>query len=145
MDTKLNRLNQELKFFDKDLLAKRESDGRINIYRKRVRFETYDCGRFKLRVTKVEPLYILALTDNWTPKGKTVDVGIEPVMAKLREMDCWNRVRFYEEFKSERDRQEESVARERRGLMEDVASDLRKPFSKAFDTYSVSSTINKGK
>lgn len=137
------RLNRELRFFDRELIARRESDRRINIYRKRTLFDVYDCGSFNLRVTKVEPVYILALTDTWTPQGKPVDRGIEPVMAKLREMDCWNRTSFYDEFKKDRDRTEDSRARERRGIIEDTASELRKPFAKAFDTYSVSSLTSK--
>lgn len=79
----------------------------------------------------------MALTHNWQKAGTPVDWGLEPISARLREMDLHNRdiaselIRGYEKDDSLRDKR-------RRSKDEDFLREFRPQFARAFNDVNTS-------
>ena len=93
MSWRAKRLTDEVKTYDPDLCVKYFSEGQyFAVYRKKnywVSFSMPD-GTLLHSSLRVEDL-VLPLTNNWLVTGYSVDWGIEPLMAKLKETDGWRR------------------------------------------------------
>jgi hypothetical protein len=131
MDWKLERLNNEVKSYWRDLYAIRTSSGMLQIYKRGVRWETFTFEGRTLHYSRPNPQFILALTDTWTLTGKPVDWGIEPTMSRIREMDSWRDDRIYEDLVKERERAKANKDRAYRNEIRARAYDLRKDFARA--------------
>lgn len=72
MDSRVRDLNRELKSFDRKYFAKRNDSGKIFIAKKET-FALYSPVSF-----------CFALTDDWSGHGRPRDIGIVPILHKLR-------------------------------------------------------------
>jgi hypothetical protein len=141
----IQRLNQELRFYDRELHAKDDGD-RVNVYRYRKAYDKHEIhGGAVVFVLKKQSEYVMSLTDNWALSGRPVLRGIEQVMSRIREIDSHNRSDWFEEFKREREIIDQSIERKQKSDCEAIASETRTEFKKAFNDYNVSSLAPKRK
>lgn len=113
-------LNENLKRFDSKLFVKKESSGAIHLY------------RHSSLGSHSPANYIMALTHDWTADGRSVEWGIEVILARLKAMDLWrdNRTMVDELLES----YEKNKASERRAFRNNVEAflyDFRRDFAKA--------------
>jgi hypothetical protein len=139
MDERVRALTREVKKLDAKLYAYRASNGMIQIHREGDRLEASDFNQSAPELARLNPQFILALTDTWTLQGQPVEWGLEPVLTRLREMDSWNSGFSYEAFTKERDRRNQDKERVKRNNIRAIASDLRKDFAKATNDINTSS------
>lgn len=147
------QITRALKAFDKTLFAKRV---KVKLRRKDYDEEIhkdpfiYEDQMQILRKTKMYDLawldrsiYLLssrerhdlvfALTDNWNITGTPVDWGIEPIMARIKAMDMWNRgLRdIIDTMDKETEKVEESKERNMKNNVESFLYDFKSEFAKA--------------
>jgi hypothetical protein len=138
------RLNQELKFFDRELFAR--CDGAmINIYRYRKTYVKHDLDSgAALFVVDCQPLYVMSLSTDWTLKGVPVAWGIEPIMQRLKEIDGQNRD-VYASIMEQREKTEKSEKRALDNRLEDIGRETRNDMKRAWNDYNVSQLAPKRK
>lgn len=137
-DAKTRSLTRALKKYDSDLFADR-SDDLIGVYRRTIHWQSYDYLGALLHFSRPSLDPVLFLTDNWKINGRPVEWGIEPIMDRIRELDCWNKDRFYEEFVAERERLSNNKKRAFKNEVKARAADMRKDFAKAVNDINTSS------
>lgn len=79
------------------------------------------------------PHHIFSLTDDWTPKGKPVEWGSEPILAHLRAIDLWNSGVGVDEVLEHNEKVDEARDRARINNTEAFLRDFRRQFARATD------------
>lgn len=130
MDARLNTINYHLRKYDPELYASWNND-KFTIYRKSYRWDTYWIGNDRLSVLRQQPLYIISLTDNWKPDGKSVEWGIEPMLDCLKSQDMWRNPNLFNEMVEGRERRERYREQSKRNDIRARAADLRRDFARA--------------
>ncbi len=82
-------------------------------------------------LARLNPQFILALTDTWTLQGQPVEWGLEPLAWKLREMDSWRSDQEIKGMRQERERLKGIQANSKRNDLRAQAADMRKDFARA--------------
>ncbi len=131
------RLNSELKFFDRELFARKSTDGSVMIFRKGTQWENFDFEGGRLHYAKPSPYHVLSLTHNWSANGRPVHWGIEPVLGRLREIDNHNRD-VLAAIWEENEQREHMRKRAKSNDMKAAAYDLRRDFARAFNDVNTS-------
>lgn len=126
------RITRHLRKYDKDLIARVETD-KICIFQKRKRFVEYDFEGMRLFYLTPYYDYVFSLTDNWALSGNSVPWGIEVILARLRAIDLLQDPKFLEAIENDNQKVDERDARRRRNNAEAFARDMRRSFAKAFD------------
>ena len=137
-DSRTRILTEHLKKIDSKLYATRCSDGRIDVYRKAKRFIPFEYEDKKFLYSVDQPNFILALTDNWSVRGKPVEWGIDPLIHRMQEIDAWNKGLTAEDFIKDYEKADESRARARMNSHEAFLKDARPAFKKAFNDINTS-------
>lgn len=127
MDYRLKRINSEVKSYDKHLFAVKLPNGQIQVHRRMDSLEMFGFGIGGDN----SPTFVLAVTHDFTAGGFSVDLGLEPLMERIREMDSWNKESLYRDLCARRDRQEEDRKRMRQNENRAIASELQRDFAKA--------------
>lgn len=83
--------------------------------------------------SRPEEHFILALTHDWTLKGKPVDWGIEPLMNRIKDMDAWRDDTYYEKIMEDRELQSKLKKRRFKNNLKALAYDSRRDIAKASD------------
>jgi len=118
MDGRTRSVNRVVQGYDKDLVAQRERNGAIHIYRK--------TGRSS------DPLvFITALTDTWTASGKPVEWGLEVVRNRLIAHDLWKDETVVDRLEKEQMAAQESAERDRMNSIEAFLYEFRRSFARA--------------
>lgn len=128
-------LTRHLKAYDRMLFAKKY-DGVIHVFRKTVRYEACAWNGGTLLYTKDDRAHVLSLTKDWTVNGQSVDWGVEPVMARLKEIDGWNKQLFDEMLENHR-KVDEGKDKAFKSQNEDFLKDFRREFAKAYNGFNV--------
>lgn len=115
----VRHITKIVKAFDSELRAECLKPPRIDIYR-----------QSKLG----PPHYIFSLTDDWSPKGRPVEWGTEPILAHLRAIDLWNSGVGIEEVIEHNEQVDESKDRARLNNIEAFLKDWRRQFAKTTDS-----------
>jgi hypothetical protein len=127
---RIESINSKIKAHDSLLFCKRNQEGKLCIYRKSQTAERYnlDDGAVLINLRST-PYLVFAITHNWKESGYDVDWGIEPILARLKAHDLWNRDLASEVIEREEKNQ---ASRDRAGknMMEDFARDLYPVFKK---------------
>lgn len=107
-------------------------EGKLCVMRKSNRVETYDIEGKVVHFVRPASDFVFALTHNWKKTGYDVDWGIEPVMARLKAIDLWNRdlVADIEKQEELRDKETES---KRKHDTESFLYEFRDNFKKTFN------------
>lgn len=138
LDWQVNRINSELRHYDRTLFCHRTARGAILVLRKADRLDASDYNQTLPDLVSLNPQFIFALTDDWTANGHPVERGIEPLMERLRAMDLWNKTDVLDSLKKNRETEE---ARSRQSFRNDIgakAADLRRDFAKATNDFNTS-------
>ena len=139
MTYRARRITKALQIYDYMLYAK-EDNSAIRIYRK--------CTEFRLEQIDVNiPVWnmvrndhlVMSLTDTWGVRGKPVDWGIEPIMARIKALDLWNNDNLSTQFFKDEEKDKESRERDFRNNTEAFLYDFRSQFAKATNDVNTSS------
>lgn len=147
MDWTLRRINAALKGYDRALYAVQPKiGGLITILRRSVKLVplALEPG-VTLWASVPNDFQILPLTHDWSARGRPVEWGILPLMAKIRAMDAWNDSHdggVIKRLEREEQREEESNRRSVRTLHENLAYESHRHFREAFKDINTA-TLNK--
>jgi len=140
-----DRITRELKNHDSLLYCDWGKAGRLCVFRKSTRWESYRLDEDAvLSVARSTPHLIFALTDTWNERGEPKDWGIEPILARIKAIDLWNRD-LAEEIIQGAEKDLETAARDRRNTTESFLLDFRKQFAKSFDDVNTANMSKKDK
>jgi len=131
MNYRARRLTHFLKTHDPELYA-RDDGQSIKVYRrcKEFRLESLGYETPVLNLVRNDHL-VMSLTDTWGVKGKRVDWGIEPVMARIKALDLWNSNNLADQFFKEEEEHEKQKAKDFSNNVESFLYDFRSQFKKA--------------
>ena len=120
MAYKLMRLQHHVKEYDTKLFVRELENGMTAIYR-------------EAKNPAVEPPhFILPLTEDWSTRTKAVEWGIEPLLARLREIDGHAREDIIRVLEEQYDKKQRQKKKEIRNQAEAFFTDHRSEFKKAF-------------
>jgi hypothetical protein len=142
MDSRVRILTKHLKKYDSDLFAERLDNGVIQISRHKNYWIPFQYEGKKYLYAKSVPHYVTVLTDTWLVTGKPRDWGIEPLMARIRDMDGYRNDTMLDQVRAVRERNEADKLRGMRNDFRAIAADMRKDFAKATSDINTS-TVNK--
>lgn len=119
MGSRIKKLNQALKTYDRSLYAKVDDRGVTCVYRRSLKSFSLD----------PQTHLIIPLTDTWKFNGNPVEWGVEPLMTQIRSMDTW-KSEFHDSMFKNRKIEEESKERDQKNQIRDLAGEIRKDFAK---------------
>lgn len=125
MTTRTQRLTEVVRTYDPRLFVQPGTDGKSYLIRKNWRYETYEFNGGVLRCVRDDPQTVFALTEDWSPKGKAVDWGIEPLIARIREIDGHRSNEINERIEAAYHLREEAKAKDFGNKTEAFAYELR--------------------
>ena len=126
---RLQRLTTVVKSYDRKLYVDL-IQGKPCVCRETVNPEVFDVDGTTVVNFNKSPYLVFPLTDNWNMTGTPVEWGIEPILARLKAMDLWNRdiakdlIESYEKKSEEKDR-------DRRNNTESFLYEFRSQFAHA--------------
>lgn len=126
-----SRLTRALQTHDRELYCAKDKNGVMGVYRRGHRWVTDRLGSSVIGVLTFSPHFIFALTDNWRTNGKPVDWGIEPVLARIKALDLWNRD-IASEVIEQNEKIDESNKRDLSNSIESFCYEFRDHFKRAF-------------
>lgn len=133
-----DRITSALKKHDSELYCVEHMEGKLCVMRKSHRWETYSLDEDStLQYLRASPFFIFALTDNWKLTGNPVDRGIEPIMARIKAIDLWNRD-LASEIIDQTEKEYAEKDRDRNNKVESFLYDFRSQFKKTFSDVNVS-------
>lgn len=135
-------IEREIRKYDDLLYCEKSRDGKLCIYRKGRRIESYDLDGTALHVVLDDPYLVLALTDTWNLNGEPRDWGVMPILQRLQMIDCWKRDLAKESIESV-ERANSSDNRAADNHIESYLKDIRKSFARATDDIVTGSLNNK--
>ncbi len=135
------RITEVIKAYDSKLFCKSE-DGKLCIYRKSQRIESYDLNGTLYHFVRPSCFWILSLTHNWRMDGDPADWGIEPIMKKLKMGDLWHRDLASEVIRQE-EKHLESTQRHLDNESEAFLKDYRRKFARTFNDVRVANMAKK--
>jgi hypothetical protein len=133
------RITWEVQKHDPKLYCGESHNGQLWIFREGYSYREYDVDGVTLHALEPCPYYIMALTDNWSQSGQSVDWGLEPIMARLRSIDGWSRDVYEEDIYQQKERSKEKSERHFANETEAFLKEFRPQFAKAFDGINTSS------
>lgn len=139
MFTRVSRINEVVKKYDRRLYAIQIPQGMIQIHRQADRMEASDFNQEIPETAHLFPQFIFALTDTWKLQGQPVDWGIEPIRQKLRQLDSWRDDSHYARIVENRDRIARDKDRMHKNELRATALDMRRDFAKATNDINTSS------
>lgn len=137
----LRTINRELKFFDRKLYADKTADGKVQIFREGVQWDSIPFENSVLWYSRPQPYYILSLTHNWAQQGKPVEWGLEPLLMRLREIDD-HRIDVLGKIHEENEKRAQLARRSKHNEYKAAAADSRRDFARAVNDINTS-TLNK--
>jgi hypothetical protein len=136
------RITSYIKRHDPLLFCEKSKDGKLCIYRKSQRIESYDIDGTIVHFVLPAPYLVLALTDTWNLSGVSKDWGIEPIMNRLRMSDLWTRDVAKESMESV-EKANASKDRAIENHIESYLKDIRKDFAHVTNDIVTGSLNNK--
>ena len=147
MRNRLATITKEVKKYDKELYCDLLPSGIPAILRRTNRAELYDLSddeeKSTLVVFKDSPHLVFPLTDDWSSRGRMVDWGIEPIMARLKAMDLWANKSFMEDLILSYEKADADRAKDQRNNIESFFYDMRSQFKKDWSDINASGVAKK--
>lgn len=125
-------LTNKLRRYDKDLFALRNGS-QIHICRKIKTFEPVQCEGYHILSSKDGFQFIFALTNNWSISGRPVEIGIDPIINRLKAMDLWSNPDFLKDFETQMEVTEQAKRRDFKNTTESFLYDFHRDFKKTFN------------
>lgn len=140
------RITEYVKQHDYKLFCDKDHrTGTYCIFRKTIKFETYDVDGTTISFALPDRHMVTALTDNWNINGVPVDWGLLPIMDRIRRIDLWNNEVMVQKMISEYEKADEDKRKTRMDKHEDQAEMFRHDFKKSFGDHIVGNLIDKDK
>lgn len=140
------RITEYIRNHDDKLICKMDAiAGTLCIYRKTLKFETYDIDGERVTFSLPDLHFVTALTDNWNRNGKPVDWGLLPIMDRIRRIDLWQNEVMVQKMISEYEKADEDERKKRMDRHEAQADVFRHDFQKSFGDHVVGNLIDKDK
>ena len=138
-------ITKELKRYDPKLFCDELQEGKLAVFRKSNRVESYimDDGSV-LGFYRPAPFMIFCLTHNWLPSGEPVEWGVLPILKRLRDGDLWHRDVAGDIEKNE-ERIKEANERDLKNQTESFLYDFRDQFKKTFNEVNTANLNKKPK
>ncbi len=125
-----NAVTEFVKRYDSKLYCE-SSGGKLCIYRKGQRIESYDMDGVKLVIVRPAPYLIFALTEDWTINTPPRDWGLLPIREKLVFGDLWNNRDVAQELLDAEEERKRSSDRAVDNHIESYLKDNRREFARA--------------
>jgi hypothetical protein len=138
-----SRITVEVQKHDPKLYCAKNTEGTLCVFRRSVRFEAYDVGDELMIYTRPAPHFVFALTNTWKTNGKPVDWGLEPIAARLKAIDLWNRPTLVDDLIESYEKDDKAMERELDNSIESFLLDFRKQFARTFDDVNTGSMNKK--
>lgn len=123
-------ITKAIKSHDRELYCEKNREGKLCVYRKGSRIESYDVNGHVIDFVRPAPNFVFALTDNWRTTGIPVEWGIVPILERLKAIDLWNRDLAGECIQSTI-KEIESRDRARKNSTESFLMEFRRQFARA--------------
>lgn len=136
------RISRVVKTYDPELYCERSEVGKLCVFRRSSRIETYFIDGQSIQFVRPAPFFVFALTHNWKMDGVSVDWGIEPILARLNAIDLWKRDLAEESIKNV-EADYESKERDLKNSVESFLYEFRSQFKKTFNDVNTASLAKK--
>ncbi len=136
-----HRLTQVVKEYDPKLFVKSDETGKMHLIRKTTRMERISFNGQSVLCSRPDYQSIFSLTDNWLSSGTAVDWGIEPIMARIREIDSHRSGEILDRINAAADEVAVEKKREVDRKSDRIAREMLDPIRKDFADYNMSSRI----
>lgn len=133
MDFELFRLQSLAQRFDKDLIARRNIDGVLQVCQLVRRWEVIDLEGEMVLYPRNIPTLVFSLTDNWSTNGTPVSWGYEPLYNKFRQIALDRRDEAFRELEEMNEKVRQSKDRDFKNRVEDAAYEACDVFKKTFN------------
>jgi hypothetical protein len=124
-------LTHYVKWIDKDLFVQKQGEIHV-VCRNSVSWESFEFDGKKLLCSRRVPQYIFAITDTFTQSGKPIDMGIEPLLQRIKSIDGHGDFNASQHVISNLEKDLESTAKDQTRMFEDLAYEVQPMFKKAF-------------
>lgn len=139
MDYELSRVNSIVQEFDKDLIARRNKDGVIQVCQLIRQWDAMDIDGKTVMYPRDIPSLVFSLTDTWTVNGKAAEWGHEPLYWKLKEISFERRDEMLRDIEQTNQKAQESKQRDLKNHFEAAAYEACDVFKKTFNDINTSS------
>lgn len=140
---RVERITREVRNHDRNLFCKENVEGMLCIHRKTTAYDAYHFDGVHLVHARPSSELVIPLSDNWSIRGKPVEWGIEPILAKLRSIDLASRPEMFGDLNREYEKGFESERRDLRNKTEAFASEFHSQFKKTFSDVRVANMDKK--
>ena len=125
-------ISDYVKKYDEKLFCRKSIEGKLCIFREGYYYDNFELeNQDVLRVLRLTPHFVFALTDNWKKTGVSVDWGKDIIWERLHKVDLWNRD-VVKELEKQEDEHIESLDRKRRNQTEDFLHEFHGDFKETF-------------
>lgn len=137
------RITKTIKLHDRELYCERNEEGKLCVYRRSKRVESLRLDdESVLHFVRPAPHFVFALTHDWRMSGEPKDWGIEPVLARIKALDLWNRDLAGDLIQDEI-KERQSLERDRQNTTEAFLKDFRRQFAKTFNDVNTTNLAKK--
>lgn len=132
MDYELSRAHRLVKRFDKDLIARRNKDGVLQVCQLIRKWDAVEVEGLTVLYPREDLQLVFNCTDTWTASGKPVSWGLEPLYQKMRQISFDRRDELLKEIAISEEKSRESKDRALKSKCEAIAIETRDIYKKTF-------------
>lgn len=136
---RLERITKEVKKYDRHLYCALDHRKRPTIYRKSFRCVSFMYNDCVITHQIPDDYNVMTLTHDWSQGGQVVDWGLEPIMQRLRAIDCWQSDSEINQFEKLNEEYEAKKNRHLTSKTEDIAREMAPVFKKTFSDVNTAS------
>lgn len=118
LEERRKSLNRVLQGHDSCLFVQETKIGRLDIYRKSSMGDS-------------QPHFIFSITDDWSPKGRPVEWGVDIVLNRIKAHDLWRDENFVDTIMRDLEEGPEKQKRALKNSIESFMYDFHSDFKKA--------------
>jgi hypothetical protein len=129
--TRVETLTRYVKNLDRDLFCKQEGPC-VLVCRKATVWEEFHMEGSRVLYSRTVPQVIFALTDTFTQKGNPIDLGIEPLLHRIKQIDGYGDFSTTKNIIPDLEKDAEYKKKDLSSKFEEMAYETRPMFKKAF-------------
>lgn len=137
--SRIDRITREVKKYDRHLYCALDGKGRPAIYRKGYKWTSFMYNDCVIHHQIRDDYNVMTLTHDWSQRGQVVDWGLEPIMQRLRAIDCWQSDSEINAFEKTNEEYEAKKDRHLTNKTEDIAREMAPVFKKTFSDVNTAS------
>lgn len=127
------RLTGAVKRHDPKLFVKKDSYGRMVVWRESYELRPYEVDGTVIHCMESAPHFIMAFTHNWLMTGSPCEWGVDPLLERLKAIDSWSKQSFVNaEMEETNQRVDASQKRDMDNKLEAAAYESHATFKKTF-------------